>query len=121
MDYDKENIATSQHDERADATHESGRDEKFSQALLGEPGVWQATLEEARAANVHEHSLSIRQAVRKYPSAVLSTLSSLVLSMPTLPTQNNLGSLIRRVYTKYRRNGRVLWVAGLKPVQSLEL
>jgi SP family general alpha glucoside:H+ symporter-like MFS transporter len=74
MDYDKENIATSQHDERADATHESGRDEKFSQALLGEPGVWQATLEEARAANVHEHSLSIRQAVRKYPYAVLWSL-----------------------------------------------
>jgi MFS transporter, SP family, general alpha glucoside:H+ symporter len=74
MDYSKENIATAQHDEKADVTNESGRDEKFSQTLLGEPGVWQATLEEAQAANAHEHSLSIRQALRKYPYAVLWSL-----------------------------------------------
>jgi SP family general alpha glucoside:H+ symporter-like MFS transporter len=74
MGYDKETIATSHHDEKADVTHESSRDEKFSQTLLGEPGVWQATLEEAQAANAHEHSLNIRQALRKYPYAVLWSL-----------------------------------------------
>ena len=72
----QENIATSEHDEKVDVTNNEngGRDEKFSQTLLGEPGVWQATLEEAQAASAHEHALGIRQALRQYPYAVLWSL-----------------------------------------------
>lgn len=72
---DKESIAASQHAETVGVTNECTRDEKLSQTLIGEPGVWQATLEEAQAANAHEHSLNIRQALRKYPYAVLWCLA----------------------------------------------
>lgn len=57
--------------------HEKSPDQKH-QALLGQPGVWEASVDEAQAANVHEHSLTVRQALRAYPWAVFW---SLVVSM----------------------------------------
>ena len=46
-----------------------------SQAILGEPGVWVANLEEAQAASVEEHSLTIGKALKAYPWAVAWSLT----------------------------------------------
>ena len=45
-------------------------DESYSLQTLGEAGVWTATLAEAQAANAHEHSFTVREALRAYPWAV---------------------------------------------------
>ncbi|KAH7134540.1 MFS transporter [Dactylonectria estremocensis] len=37
-------------------------------------GSWEATTEEAQAANTHEHSLTVRQALKSYPWAVFWSL-----------------------------------------------
>jgi SP family general alpha glucoside:H+ symporter-like MFS transporter len=42
--------------------------------VLGDSGDWAANLDEAQAANVHEHSLSVRQALKAYPWAVFWSL-----------------------------------------------
>lgn len=47
-------------------------------AIVGEPGVWEATLADAQASNTHEHSLGVRRALKSYPWAVVW---SLVISM----------------------------------------
>lgn len=44
------------------------------QIVLGEEGDWAASLEEAQAANAHEHSLTVRQALKAYPWAVFWSL-----------------------------------------------
>jgi SP family general alpha glucoside:H+ symporter-like MFS transporter len=74
MKDNQETMVGSQHHEKTNITIESSLDAKLSQTLLGEPGVWQATVEEAQAANVHEHSLTVRQALKQYPYAVLWSL-----------------------------------------------
>lgn len=48
--------------------------EKITDDLLGTRGQWEATLEDARAANAHEHSLSVRSALKAYPWAVCWSL-----------------------------------------------
>lgn len=47
---------------------------KITGDLLGVRGQWEATLEDARAANAHEHSLNVRSALKAYPWAVLWSL-----------------------------------------------
>lgn len=47
-------------------------------ATLGKRGEWEVTLEQTRAANTHEHSLTVRKAMRAYPWAVFW---SLIVSM----------------------------------------
>ncbi len=47
-------------------------------AFLGHRGVWEATLEDAQAANTHEHGLTVRSAAKAYPWAVAW---SLIVSM----------------------------------------
>ena len=42
--------------------------------VLGEKGVWEADLDEAQSANAHEHSLTVRQALKYYPWAVFWSL-----------------------------------------------
>jgi MFS transporter, SP family, general alpha glucoside:H+ symporter len=42
--------------------------------VLGDTGDWAANLDEAQAANVHEHSLTVRQALKAYPWAVFWSL-----------------------------------------------
>jgi SP family general alpha glucoside:H+ symporter-like MFS transporter len=42
--------------------------------VLGRKGSWEATLDEARAANAHEHALTVRQALKSYPWAVIWAL-----------------------------------------------
>lgn len=49
-----------------------------SHAILGEPGVWEARVDEAEAANIREHAMGVREALRAYPWAVFW---SLVVSM----------------------------------------
>jgi SP family general alpha glucoside:H+ symporter-like MFS transporter len=63
----KDNEGSTAHDEKKD---DGGPDEVYSQQTLGEAGVWTATVAEAQAANAHEHSLTVRQALRAYPWAV---------------------------------------------------
>lgn len=70
----KDGVATAQHDEKAEIVIAGSHGVKVAQGLLGEPGVWQATIEEAQAASAHEHALSVRQALIKYPYAVLWSL-----------------------------------------------
>jgi SP family general alpha glucoside:H+ symporter-like MFS transporter len=59
-------------------------DEKVKSSLdndpmvLGHKGSWEATLDDAQAANGHEHSLTVRSALKAYPWAVAW---SLVVSM----------------------------------------
>lgn len=43
--------------------------------MLGTPGVWEASVQDAQAANVHEHSLSVREALKRYPWAVFWSLT----------------------------------------------
>ena len=53
----------------------SGHTEKHgTDTILGRRGEWEATLDEARAANAHEHSLTVRQALKSYPWAVMWAL-----------------------------------------------
>ncbi|KAH8797770.1 hypothetical protein F5884DRAFT_870767 [Xylogone sp. PMI_703] len=54
-------------------------EEKISQPVLGKKSVWRATLAEAQAANVHEHSLSVRQTLGAYPWAVVWSLTISIL------------------------------------------
>lgn len=65
-----------------ESTLMTAHDEKFERDLqqqtVGEEGGWQATLAEAQAANAHEHSLTVREALKAYPWAVFW---SLVVSM----------------------------------------
>ncbi|KAI0007893.1 general substrate transporter [Xylariaceae sp. FL0662B] len=42
--------------------------------VLGKKGVWEASIDEARAANVYEHSLTVRRALRTSPWAVVWSL-----------------------------------------------
>ncbi|OQE37776.1 hypothetical protein PENCOP_c009G03883 [Penicillium coprophilum] len=51
---------------------------KMSYDIIGRRGYWEATLEDAQAANAHEHSLGILAALKAYPLAVAW---SLVISM----------------------------------------
>lgn len=63
----KDNEGSAAHDEK----QENGEpDETYNQQTLGEAGVWTATLAEAQAANAHEHSFTVREALRAYPWAV---------------------------------------------------
>lgn len=45
-----------------------------SDKILGRRGEWEATVDDARAANAHEHSLTVRQALKSYPWAVVWAL-----------------------------------------------
>ncbi|CAI7675478.1 unnamed protein product [Penicillium pancosmium] len=47
---------------------------KITDDLLGTRGQWEATLEDARSANSHEHSLNVRSALKAYPWAVCWSL-----------------------------------------------
>lgn len=58
--------------------HEKNPDKLGSNTILHREGDWQATIEEARAADLHEHSLRIFQSIRAYPWAILW---SLIISM----------------------------------------
>lgn len=52
--------------------------ERDGKGFLGTKGVWEATVQDAQAASNHAHSLSVRQGLKAYPSAVLW---SLIISM----------------------------------------
>lgn len=53
----------------------ASQDEKAkTNTLLGRRGSWEATLADAQAANNHEHSLTVRQALKSYPWAVAWSL-----------------------------------------------
>lgn len=72
----KESNATFSHEETIPSfTHAGDPTQTFSHTILGESGVWEASLDEAQAASVHEHSLSVRQALREYPWAVAWSLA----------------------------------------------
>jgi SP family general alpha glucoside:H+ symporter-like MFS transporter len=62
---DKEGSAA--HDEKQE---NDVADDTYNQPTLGEAGVWTATLAEAQAANAHEHSFTVREALKAYPWAV---------------------------------------------------
>lgn len=46
----------------------------ISDNFIGTRGEWEATLEDARAANTHEHSLTVRSALKAYPWAIFWSL-----------------------------------------------
>ena len=77
---DKETVLSAIHHENTDMRFNNTEvlAEKSQRHILGEKGGWEASLSEAQAANVHEHSLSVRQALKAYPWAVAW---SLVISM----------------------------------------
>ena len=60
-----------EHDEKVDA--DSGKSN--AEMILGTRGVWEATLAEAQAASAHEHSLTVREALKSYPWAVMWALT----------------------------------------------
>jgi SP family general alpha glucoside:H+ symporter-like MFS transporter len=65
----------SKHDDGGSTVHDEKKDHDasygdYNQQTLGEAGVWTATMAEAQAANAHEHSLTVREALRAYPWAV---------------------------------------------------
>lgn len=89
-----------EHHEKPDASshHELKHD---TNTLLGRRGEWEATLDEARAANAHEHSLTVRQALKSYPWAVAwSLIISLSIIMEGYDT-NLINSLF--AYPSYAR------------------
>lgn len=68
-EHDEKHNSPSDHD-----SNHHARDGTF----LGHKGVWEATLDDAQAANAHEHTLTVRSAVKAYPWAVAW---SLIVSM----------------------------------------
>ncbi|KAI1018727.1 hypothetical protein LB503_005559 [Fusarium chuoi] len=56
------------------ATHDTRDEKSNSNIMLGRAGSWEATLDEAQAANAHEHALTVRQALKSYPWAVVWSL-----------------------------------------------
>ncbi|KAF5975609.1 alpha-glucoside transport [Fusarium coicis] len=56
------------------ARHDTHDEKKNSNVMLGHAGTWEATLDEAQAANSHEHALTVRQALKSYPWAVAWSL-----------------------------------------------
>lgn len=75
MDSEKSRADTSHDESVARPSTGGGESNEATKHVLGEPGVWEATPEEAQAANIHEHSLTVRQALRAYPYAVLWSLA----------------------------------------------
>ncbi|PNP81436.1 hypothetical protein FNYG_05242 [Fusarium nygamai] len=72
--------------------------------MLGRAGSWEATLEEAQAANAYEHALTVRQALKSYPWAVAwSLVGSLSIIMEGYDTIL-IGSLY--AYPTYARRFR---------------
>lgn len=59
----------SEHQEKIEMSTHQEQD-----TVLGCKGSWEATLADAQAANRHEHSLSVRQALKAYPWAVVWSL-----------------------------------------------
>lgn len=55
-------------------SHNEKTDNQKQPDFIGEKGVWEATVDEARTANAHDHDLTVRQALRAYPYAVLWSL-----------------------------------------------
>ncbi|SPN99065.1 probable alpha-glucoside transport protein [Cephalotrichum gorgonifer] len=91
-----------EHHEGLDASsgHYAGENHD-SGAMLGTPGEWEATVAEAQSANTHEHSLTVRQALKSYPMAVAwSLLISLSIIMEGYDTIL-IGSLF--AYPSYAR------------------
>ncbi|KAF5704520.1 putative alpha-glucoside transport [Fusarium globosum] len=49
------------------ARHDTRDEKSNSNVMLGRSGSWEATLDEAQAANAHEHALTVRQTLKSYP------------------------------------------------------
>ena len=83
MDDQKPNVLATSHMENiiSHTSSNNGYREKSPSTMLGEPGVWEANIDEAQAANAHEHSLTVRQALKAYPWAVVW---SLIISMSVI-------------------------------------
>ena len=75
---DKELSSAPDHRENPEANSIHGSTKDGSNTVLGRPGSWEATLEDAEAANTHEHALTVRQALKAYPWAIMW---SLIVSM----------------------------------------
>ncbi|KAH7007688.1 putative transporter [Ilyonectria destructans] len=73
----KTSFGSADHDEKPRPQPVSSA-EPDSKNILGHRGSWEATTEDAKAANAHEHSLTVRQALKAYPWAVFW---SLIVSM----------------------------------------
>lgn len=73
----KTSFGSADHDEKPRLQPVSNA-EPDSKNILGHRGSWEATTEDAKAANAHEHSLTVRQALKAYPWAVFW---SLIVSM----------------------------------------
>lgn len=101
---EEKTFSSVEHDEDIKST--IGHDPKSADNFLGVRGQWEATLEDARAANTHEHSLSVRSALKAYPWAVCwSLLISLSIIMEGYDT-----ALINSLYaypTYARRFGAI--------------
>lgn len=69
----KDDNAAPSHDERPSGQYSSPAVDPSSR-LLGLPGVWEATLDEAQAGSVHEHNLTVRDALKSYPWALFWSL-----------------------------------------------
>jgi SP family general alpha glucoside:H+ symporter-like MFS transporter len=68
-----------EHDEKPKSSLDHGSTQHTGEIpFLGHKGSWEASLDDARAANAHEHSLTVRSALKAYPWAVAW---SLVVSM----------------------------------------
>lgn len=64
-----------EHINKHDPPHDDQvKDEHRHHEFLGQKGVWEAHIDDAQAASAHEHSLTVRQALRAYPAAVFWSL-----------------------------------------------
>lgn len=75
MESQESKVTVSHEEGRSHSSHDVEPTRAVSQTILGEPGIWEAGLDEAQAASVHEHSLTVRQALRAYPWAVAWSLA----------------------------------------------
>lgn len=62
------------HDEVIELGSQPDTATRMGDTMLGD-STWTAALSEAQAANVHEHSLTVRQAIKAYPWAVFWSLT----------------------------------------------
>lgn len=67
----KGSLDVNTHEEKAELASDA---QKGADQILGDKGSWEATLDDARVANEHEHSLTVRQAFTSYPWAVVWSL-----------------------------------------------
>ncbi|KAJ4291286.1 hypothetical protein N0V88_006289 [Collariella sp. IMI 366227] len=78
MEDEKTHEMTEHNEKMKESLEHDSKLQGVDHTFLGEKGSWEATLDDAQAANAHEHSLTVRSALKAYPFAVAW---SLIVSM----------------------------------------